>query len=68
MSTQFIDNAEKVKTPCYIIDTDKLTANFKDIKEKADKAGLSLLMAMKGFPLAQAFPFIKPVSLHNSHL
>ena len=60
MSTQFIDNAEKVKTPCYIIDTDKLTANFKNIKEKADKAGLSLLMAMKGFPLAQAFPFIKP--------
>ena len=60
MSTQFIDNAEKVKTPCYIIDTDKLTANFKNIKEKADKAGLSLLMAMKGFPLAQAFPLIKP--------
>ena len=60
MSTQFIDNAEKVKTPCYIIDTDKLTANFKNVKENADKAGLSLLMAMKGFPLAQAFPFIKP--------
>lgn len=60
MSAQFIDDAEKVKTPCYIIDTDKLTANFKTIEEKADKAGLSLLMAMKGFPLAQAFPFIKP--------
>ena len=54
------EKAGKVKTPCYIIDTDKLTANFKNIKEKADKAGLSLLMAMKGFPLAQAFPFIKP--------
>ena len=50
----------KVKTPCYIIDTDKLTANFKNIKEKADNAGLSLLMAMKGFPLPKAFPFIKP--------
>ena len=50
----------EVKTPCYIIDTDKLTANFKNIKEKADRAGLSLLMAMKGFPLAQAFPLIKP--------
>ena len=60
MSAQFIDDAEKVKTPCYIIDTDKLTANFKNVKENADKAGLSLLMAMKGFPLAQAFPFIKP--------
>jgi carboxynorspermidine decarboxylase len=56
----FTEKAGKVKTPCYIIDTDKLTANFKNIKEKADKAGLSLLMAMKGFPLAQAFPFIKP--------
>ena len=60
MIAQFIDKAEKVKTPCYIIDTDKLTANFKNIKEKADNSGLSLLMAMKGFPLAQAFPFIKP--------
>ncbi|MBO7093990.1 MAG: carboxynorspermidine decarboxylase, partial [Spirochaetia bacterium] len=50
----------KVKTPCYIIDTDKLTANFRNIKEKADNAGLSLLMAMKGFPLPKAFPFIKP--------
>ncbi|MBO7047637.1 MAG: hypothetical protein J6W62_01830 [Spirochaetia bacterium] len=39
----------KVKTPCYIIDTDKLTANFKNIKEKADNAGLSLLMAMYFF-------------------
>lgn len=51
---------EKVKTPCYVIDTDILTQNLKDIKAKADKAGLSLLMAMKGFPLAKAFPFIKP--------
>ena len=56
----FTEKAGKVKTPCYIIDTDKLTANFKNIKEKADNSGLSLLMAMKGFPLAQAFPFIKP--------
>ena len=55
----FTETAGKVKTPCYIIDTDKLTANFKNIKEKTDKAGLSLLMAMKGFPLAKAFPFIK---------
>ena len=55
----FTETAGKVKTPCYIIDTDKLTANFKNIKEKTDKAGLSLLMAMKGFPLAKAFLFIK---------
>lgn len=51
---------EKVKTPCYVIDTDILTQNLKDIKAKADKAGLSLLLAMKGFPLAKAFPLIKP--------
>ncbi|MBO7430277.1 MAG: carboxynorspermidine decarboxylase [Spirochaetia bacterium] len=50
----------KVKTPCYIIDTDILAENFRNIKKKADGAGLSLLMAMKGFPLPKAFPFIKP--------
>ena len=48
------------QTPCYVIDTDILTENFKIIKEKCDKAGLSLLLAMKGFPLAAAFPFVKP--------
>ncbi|MBQ3319122.1 MAG: hypothetical protein IJG75_01220, partial [Spirochaetia bacterium] len=52
--------AEKVKTPCYIIDTDILTKNLKAIKAKSDKAGLALLFAMKGFPLAKALPFIKP--------
>ena len=29
---------EKVKTPCYIIDTDILTKNLKAIKAKSDKA------------------------------
>ena len=43
-----------------MIDTDILTKNFRTVKEKAYKAGLSLLMAMKGFPLPRAFPFIKP--------
>ena len=55
-----LNKIDTVKTPCYFIDTDILTENFKSIKKKADNAGLSLLMAMKGFPLAQAFPFIKP--------
>ena len=54
--TSFLDT---VKTPCYVIDTDILTDNLKSIKKKADNAGLSLLLAMKGFPLAKAFPFIK---------
>lgn len=56
----FLRMAGHVTTPCYVIDTDMLTANFRAIKEKSDMAGLSLLMAMKGFPLAKAFPFIKP--------
>lgn len=46
--------------PAYIIDTDRLTENFSAIKEKTNRAGLSLLMALKGFPLAKAFPFIRP--------
>jgi len=55
-----LHHAHSVKTPCYIIDTDKLTENFALVRKKVDKAGLSLLMAMKGFPLARAFPLIKP--------
>ena len=49
-----------IKSPCYVIDTDRLTENFSAVQKKADRAGLSLLMALKGFPLAKAFPFIKP--------
>ncbi len=52
--------AEHFPSPCYIIDTDKLSENFITIKKEADKAGLSLLLAMKGFPLAKAFSFISP--------
>ena len=53
-------NYEEVKTPCYVIDTDILSENLNQVKTKADKAGLDLLIAMKGFPLVRAFPFIKP--------
>ena len=49
-----------IKSPCYVIDTDRLTENFSAVQKKADRAGLSLLMALKGFPLAKAFPIIKP--------
>ena len=49
-----------IKSPCYVIDTDRLTENFSAVQKKADLAGLSLLMALKGFPLAKAFPIIKP--------
>ena len=47
-------------SPAYIIDIDRLTENFSAVQKKADRAGLSLLMALKGFPLAKAFPFIRP--------
>ncbi|MCR4823017.1 MAG: hypothetical protein K5873_09130, partial [Treponema sp.] len=30
------------------------------MKAQADKANLSLLLAMKGFPLVKAFPYISP--------
>ena len=51
---------EELSTPCYIVNTDVLAENFRNIRAKADQTGLSLLLAMKGFPLAKAFPFIKP--------
>lgn len=49
-----------IKTPCYLIDTDRLSQNFQQVKAQTDKANLSLLMAMKGFPLVKAFPYISP--------
>lgn len=51
---------ENLRTPCYVIDTDILTENFKTVKARADQAGLSLLMAMKGFPLAKALRLVAP--------
>ena len=32
----FADMLGNIKTPCYVIDTDILTANFKSLKEKSD--------------------------------
>lgn len=51
---------EELSTPCYIVNTDVLAENFRNIRAKADQTGLSLLLAMKGFPFAKSFPFIKP--------
>jgi carboxynorspermidine decarboxylase len=46
--------------PQYRIDLDKLAETAAIAKANADKLGVSLLMALKSFPLPAAFPTLKP--------
>ena len=46
--------------PQYRIDLDKLAATAAVAKANADKLGVRLLMALKGFPLPAAFPTLAP--------
>ena len=46
--------------PQYRIDLDKLAETAAIAKANADRLGVSLLMALKSFPLPAAFPTLKP--------
>lgn len=46
--------------PRYIIDLDRLEATARIAKANAERLGVHLLMALKGFPLPAAFPVLLP--------
>jgi carboxynorspermidine decarboxylase len=49
----------KIPSPCYVIDEALLRGNLEIIKDVRDKAGIEIILALKGFAMWSVFPIIK---------
>ena len=49
----------KIASPCYVLEEDKLRANLELIKSVKDRAGIDIIMAFKAFALWKVFPIIR---------
>lgn len=50
---------QKVPSPCYIVEEERLRKNLSLIKEVADNAGVEIILAFKGFAMWSLFPLIR---------
>ena len=50
---------DRIPTPCYVIDTQKLEDNLKILASVQDRTGCKILLALKGFAMFSLFPIIK---------
>lgn len=48
----------KIQTPCYVYEEKKLEKNLKLLQDVANKSGVNILLALKGFALQESFPLI----------
>jgi len=55
-----IELAEKLPSPCYVIDCDILEDDLKLMQDRCNQLGIKPLLAVKGFPLALLFQDIAP--------
>lgn len=57
----FIENilSSQLPTPCYVIDCDKLRANFSLLQKRCKFLNIKPLLAVKGFPLALVYDEIR---------
>ncbi|PIN91103.1 carboxynorspermidine decarboxylase [Candidatus Pacearchaeota archaeon CG10_big_fil_rev_8_21_14_0_10_32_14] len=53
-----IDTSE-IETPCFILDEGMIRSDMRIIKEISDKAGVKVLLALKGFASYETFPLMK---------
>lgn len=49
----------QIPSPAFVLDLKRFTHNLKLLKEIQDKAGISIILALKGFSLWHVFPLIK---------
>ncbi len=49
----------KIPSPCYVIDEGLLRKNLEIISSVRDKAGVEIILALKGFAMWSVFPIIK---------
>jgi len=65
----------QIPSPCYVLDESLLAANIELIHDTGKKAGVDIILALKGFALWGVFPLMKPYlkgvsasSLHEARL
>lgn len=52
-------NFDQIPSPCYVLDEKLLRNNLELIKSVAEKAGIEIILAFKGFAMWSTFPIIK---------
>jgi carboxynorspermidine decarboxylase len=52
-------NFSKIPAPCYLIEEELLRNNLQLIKSVQDQAGITIILAFKGFSMWRAFPIIR---------
>jgi len=48
-----------IPSPCYVCEEDRLISNLELMKEVQEKAGVDIILALKGFSMWSTFPLIK---------
>jgi carboxynorspermidine decarboxylase len=51
-------HASELRTPCYVVDEQKLEENLKILRGVSDEAGAKILLAQKAFSMFAAYPLI----------
>jgi carboxynorspermidine decarboxylase len=49
----------KIPSPCFVLEEKKLRKNLELIKSVKDKAGCTIILALKGFSMYSVFPIVK---------
>lgn len=57
MANQFLQHA--IPSPCYVCDEAKLEQNLQLMQYVQDKAGVDIILALKGFSMWSTFPLVK---------
>ena len=50
---------QKVPSPCYVIDEERLRRNLQVIKHVAEASGAEIILAFKGFAMWSVFPIVR---------
>ncbi|MCL2457227.1 MAG: carboxynorspermidine decarboxylase [Defluviitaleaceae bacterium] len=51
-------DAEKIPSPCYVVDENLLEKNLKLLRQVADESGCKILLAQKAFSMYETYPLI----------
>lgn len=58
MSHHFLDILDKIPSPCYVLEEEKLEQNLKLLDFIQKQSGVKILVALKGFAFWQSFPLV----------
>ena len=52
-------DCSKIPSPCYVLEEKKLIQNLELIRSVQERAGITIILALKGFAMFSAFPIVK---------